>query len=313
MVRSIDDATMTPLLLTMFMLTSAVSPTTGPADLTREVTVDGVKRAYMVHLPPSYDIDTPMPLVLVFHGGGSNPRQTVMFTGLDEKADREGFITLYPSGTGRVDEMLTWNAGNCCGKAMWDNVDDVKFVSAILDAMEREFRHDAKRVFATGISNGGMIAYRLAAELSERIAAIAPVAGPMGMSECKPKRPVPVLHFHGTRDEFAPFEGGRGKRSLTKTQFNSAQFSIDRWVKANDCSTTPVIDVMPNHADDGMTVTRYTYGSGRDGAEVVLVKIEGGGHTWPGRESRAQFLGPSTRDISANDLMWEFFKRHPMK
>jgi polyhydroxybutyrate depolymerase len=155
--------------------------------------------------------------------------------------------------------------------------------------------------------------YLLASELSDRIAAIAPVSGPMGTEKCSPKRPVSVIHFHGTDDQYAPFKGGKGDRSLASINFYSVDHSIRAWVKANGCPEKPVVTDLPDKADDGMTVRRKTYGPGRDGAEVVLVEIEGGGHTWPGRDPVVRFLGKSTKDISANDLMWEFFKKHPMR
>jgi polyhydroxybutyrate depolymerase len=209
--------------------------------------------------------------------------------------------------------VLTFNGGNCCGYAMNNNVDDVGFVRALLDDLAKVANIDSKRVFATGMSNGGIISYRLASELSDRIAAIAPVGGPMGTETCSPKRPVSVIHFHGTDDDFAPFKGGKGTRSISGTNFFSVEHSIKAWVKADGCPKEPVVTKLPDNADDGMTVTKEVYGPGRDGAEVLLVEIEGGGHTWPGQEPRVRFLGKSTKDISANDMMWEFFEKHPMK
>jgi polyhydroxybutyrate depolymerase len=190
-------------------------------------------------------------------------------------------------------------------------VDDVAFLNALLDDLPRSYPVDPRRIYATGMSNGAVMAYRLAAELSDRIAAIAPVAGSVGTEIGRPKRPVSVLHFHGTRDEFIPFPGGRGAKSITGTNFRSVEDSIRAWVQANGCDENPTSDVL-SEGDDGMRVTRRTYGPGRDGAEVVLVVIEGGGHTWPGRRSPAKFLGKSTTNISANHLMWEFFQKHPM-
>ena len=284
-----------------------------PGDHDRTVEVTQLKRKYHVHVPPSYDGKKAMPVVLAFHGGGSNAGQMVVFSGLNEKANEAGFIVVYPSGSGRLDRVLTWNGGNCCGYAMNNKIDDVAFVRALLDDLATVVKIDPKRVYATGISNGGIISYFLASELSDRIAAIAPVGGPMGTKTCDPARPVSVIHFHGTDDNFAPYKGGRGAKSLTQTQFYSVDHSIKAWVKANGCPDTPRVEKLPDKVDDGMTVTRTTYGPGKDGAEVVLITINGGGHTWPGREPVARFLGPSTKDISANDLMWEFFQRHPMR
>ena len=298
------------------LLTLLVAPVFGqldPGDHTRTVEVGDLTRRYIVHVPPSYDGSKPFPVVLGFHGGGSNAEAFIRFSGLSEKADEAGFIAIYPSGTGLLPRVLTWNGGNCCGYAMRNNVDDVAFVRTLLDDLANVAKIDEKRIYATGMSNGGIISYYLASNLSDRIAAIAPVGGPMGTKECNPKRPVPVIHFHGTNDEFAAFNGGPGPKSASGTNFYSVEHSIQAWVEANGCPTEPKVEKMPDKADDGMTVTKKTYGPGKDGSEVVLFVIEGGGHTWPGREPLVQRLGKSTRDISANDLMWEFFQKHPMK
>lgn len=283
-----------------------------PGDHTRTLQVSGSKRSYLVHVPRAYDGSSPLPVVLVFHGGGSNPRAMVEFTGLNDKADVAGFLAVYPSGTGRLARMLTFNGGNCCGYAQRHDVDDVAFVRALLDDIERVARIDKRRVFATGMSNGAIMSYRLASEMSDRIAAIAPVGGPMGTSTCHPRRPVPVIHFHGTADEFAPFAGGHGAKSLTQTNFLSVDHSIQAWVKANGCPAIPRIEKLPDAVDDGLTATRTTYGPCRSGSEVVLITIQGGGHTWPGREPTPAYLGKSSRDVTANDLMWEFFQKHPL-
>ena len=282
-----------------------------PGDHTLSLAVGGLERSAIVHVPPRYDSAIPTPVVLAFHGGLANADNMVRFSGLSDKADEAGFIVVYPYGTGRLQKMLTFNGGNCCGQASTDDVDDVAFTRQLLDELAARVTVDPKRVFATGMSNGGIMAYRLASELSDRIAAIAPVGGPMGTKDCSPKRPVSVIHFHGTADDFAPFQGGRGK-GLSGVSFFSVPHSIAAWVAADGCDPTPVTTTLPDTADDGTTATRSAYGAGRDGAEVVLITIEGGGHTWPGRDARLAALGKSTKDISANDLMWDFFQRHPM-
>jgi polyhydroxybutyrate depolymerase len=302
---------MKPMLL-LTMLTLTADPLK-PGDLTRSIEVDKRPRSYIVHVPPGYDGSKAVPVVLAFHGGGANAENMVQFCGLNEKADKEGFIVVYPNGTGRLEKVLTFNAGNCCGYAMENKVDDVAFTRALLDDLAKVAKIDPKRVYATGMSNGAIMAYRLASELSDRIAAIAPVAGPMGTEKCDPKRPVPVIHFHGTDDQNAPFKGGKGEKSISGTNFYSVDHSIKAWVKANGCKEEPVTVQLPKKVNDGTAVEVKSYGGGKDGAEVVLVTIEGGGHTWPGREPRVKFLGKSTKNVSANDLMWEFFVKHPMK
>lgn len=282
------------------------------SDRTRVLTVGGLERSYLVHIPAALDPAKPAPVVLAFHGGGTNAQSMEEISGLNRKADEAGFIVVYPNGTGRFKRVLTFNGGNCCGYAMHNRVDDVAFTRKILDDLAMRVNIDTKRVFATGMSNGAIMAYRLGSELSDRIAAIAPVGGPMGTESPNPKRPVSVIHFHGTQDTFAPFAGGRG-RWLSNTDFYSVDHSIQAWVEANGCRRDPVVTQLPDKFADGTTVILKTYGSGKDGAEVILVEIAGGGHTWPGREPPRRVLGRSTRDISANDLMWEFFQRHPLR
>jgi polyhydroxybutyrate depolymerase len=230
------------------------------------------------------------------------------FCGLSEKADRSGFVVVYANGTGSTPLLRYWDAGGVRGRVS----DDVGYVARLLDDLATVVNVDPKRVFAAGMSNGAMMCYRLAAELSDRIAAIAAVAGTMAIEECRPRRPVPVIHFHGTRDGLVLY-GGPDERTPPNIKFLSVDDTIRAWVRLNGCPDVPIAETLPDHASEGTTVRRKSYGPGKDGAEVVLYVIEGGGHTWPGREPRVRLLGKSTRDISANDLMWEFFQKHPMK
>jgi polyhydroxybutyrate depolymerase len=236
---------------------------------------------------------------------------------MNTKADEAGFLVVYPFGTGKLaNTLLTFNGGECCGYAMDNKVDDVGFTRELLDDLAKVANIDADRVFATGLSNGGIMAHYLASELSDRIAAIAPVGGPLMLEAPHNKRPVPVMHFHGTADAFAPFQGGFGKGFLGRngiTKFRSVDHTIQNWVKANGCNTEPEIMPLPDNAADGINVTRKTWGGGKADSEVVLIEIEGGGHTWPGQKPIVSLLGESTMDISANDLMWEFFQKHPRK
>jgi polyhydroxybutyrate depolymerase len=186
----------------------------------------------------------------------------------------------------------------------------VAFIGKLLDDLATVVNVDEKRVYACGMSNGAMMCYRLAAEMSDRIAAIAPVAGTIAVRESQPARPVPVIHFHGTNDKLVPYETAAGK---VRASFRgmSVEDSISTWAKLNDCDdSSKATDVLSKPEDD-LKVTRTIYGPGMNGAEVVLIVVEGGGHTWPGRKPR--FRGKSALNLPANDLIWEFFEKHPMK
>jgi polyhydroxybutyrate depolymerase len=288
---------------------------------TRSLLVDGLERSYIVYVPQGYDGTTAYPVVLLLHGGGSNATFWAEVSNLNETANREEFIAVYPNGTGETIEgvgVFTWNGGPRQPYGTDPDiarVDDVGFISALLDDLASVVQVDAKRIYVSGMSAGAIMTYRLACELSDRIAAIAPVAGPMGMETCTPTRPVSVMHFHGTSDQAVPFSGGKGSIDPSGTEYYSVDHAIQAWVGTNGTTTEPTEETLPDNADDGTRVTRYTYSNGRDGSEVVLLSIEGGGHTWPGRDFPPEWaaLGRATKDISANDMMWEFFKQHPMQ
>ncbi len=155
---------------------TAVTPPTG--DSTRTLTYEGIQRSYILHIPPSYDGSQAMALVMDFHGGGGTAQNQRRVSGFDPLADEKGFVVAYPNGTGRLgDVFLTWNGGTCCGYASHQNVDDVGFVRALVRDVQAVVKIDAKRIYATGLSNGGIMSYRLACEASDLIAAIGPVSG----------------------------------------------------------------------------------------------------------------------------------------
>jgi polyhydroxybutyrate depolymerase len=287
----------------------------GPGDYLRVMEYGGRKRRYIVHVPPGYDRGHPVPVVMYFHGGGASAINSRPWLGFDALADQKGFIMVYPYGTGILPRrLLTFNAGSCCGYAMKHNVDDVGFTRAMLDELGRTFCVDPKRVYSTGYSNGAMMSYRLACEMADRIAAIGTVGGTLGTNiSCSPSRPVPVIHFHGTGDPYEPFKGGKGEKSfpgrIHKTVFRGVQDTMKTWARIIGASPAPTRKTVRGAA------TEYVYGGGRNGSEVVLWEIKGGGHTWPGARSMpmASMLGPINRDISATQLMWKFFEQHPIR
>jgi polyhydroxybutyrate depolymerase len=283
-----------------------------PGDSRREVTVDGRLRSYIVHVPPNYDRAKPTPIVLAFHGAWMNGPLMASFSGLNAKADAAGFVVAYPNGLGFGEAMGFFNAFYKPAPPGEEGAaDDVAFTAHLLDDLATVLTMDPKRVFATGMSNGGMMCHRLAAELPDRIAAIAPVAGTVATVGFKPKKPVSVLHIHGTADTLVPFDGPE-RSKLGIVGFKSVDATIKIWVEANGCPADPKVTILPDTAKDGTTVTRKVYGPGKNGAEVVLIEVTEGGHTWPGRPPPLKRLGKSTNNVAANDLLWDFFQKHPM-
>jgi polyhydroxybutyrate depolymerase len=269
------------------------------------IVVDGVERSYIVHVPRSYEPSRGASVLLIFHGGGVDAEQQMVLSGLNKTADSQGFLAVYPQGTGALfGKWRTWNAGSCCGKAQRQNVDDVKFIAMMIDDLSLKYNVNQRQIFATGMSNGGMMVYRLACEQSSRIAAIAPVAATMSVDQCKPSRALSVLHIHGRADEFVPFKGGYG-RNTDNGPFRSVDDTIALFVTLNGCQKTPQLTYQKGD------VQCLSYIPCRDNAEVTLCSVEGGGHTWP-QGTPFPKGGRTTNDISANEAMWKFFQAHPM-
>lgn len=277
----------------------------------RELEVDSRQRSYLAHVPsrpPAFD--DRWPVVLAFHGSGTNAEIMRLFSGLDEKADDAGFVVVFPNGSGRTPDALAFNVGGNYGLAGRMKINDVAFTAAVLDDLAAWLPIDSDRIYSTGMSNGAIFSYRLAVELGDRLAAVAPVGGPMADWEATPKRPMPVCHFHGTADEHVPYVGGLGIRSLSKIQFRSAEESVRSWAEFNGCRLEPEVEELPALIDDGTQVTRTSYAAGPAGAEVLLYAVHGMGHTWPGREPMYTTLGRTTHNLVANDVMWDFFQRY---
>lgn len=277
-----------------------------PGTTEATITVAGTPRTFRIHVPPSYERNKATPVVMLFHGGGGSAKQLEEDSSkMNPVADREGFLAVYPNGSGVI---KTWNGGICCGRAVEDNVDDVAFVAALLDHLESKMCTDKRRIFATGMSNGGILSHRLACELSSRIAAVAPVAGTIGVSECKPTRAVPILHVHGSLDGHVPPQGGEGC-GPSKTSFVSVPATMEGWRQRNGCGTETTSYL---EQGDGKCAA---YAGCR--APVVLCTIEGGGHSWPGGEPKAGVAdcpadGAQSSTFFASEAIWKFFKENPM-
>jgi polyhydroxybutyrate depolymerase len=267
----------------------------------------GRNRKYLLHIPLSYDAARPMPLLLFFHGGGGHMEQAAKAYGWMEKSEKEGFILAFPNGSSRLprQHLATWNAGECCGYARDRKIDDVGFVMKVIADIERQANVDKGKVFAVGMSNGGMLAHRIACEMADTLRAVASVAGTDNTNYCAPSRPISVMHIHSRDDTHVLFNGGAGKdafRDKSKvTEFTSVPETINRWIVRNNAEKTPrrIIDVPGAYAD--------LYTSKQNPIQIELVVTDKGGHTWPGGKN-ARGKKPS-KAIVANDIIWDFFMR----
>lgn len=261
----------------------------------------GGTRSAWLHVPPGYDPTKGATLVANFHGFGSDGPQEALLSGMSALADERGVLVVYPYGV-----ASSWNAGACCGTAWLDAVDDVAFVGDLLDRVEADWCVDPSRVFATGMSNGGFLSHRLGCELSDRVAAIAPVAGVLGVPDCSPARPVPVLHVHGTEDPLVPWGGGTPLLpwDVGPVQFISVGDSIAAWRAIDGCGPAS----QPTYAKGDASCQAWSCAAG---STVELCTIDGGGHTWPGGLPIPS-LGKTSTDLDASAYILDFFDAHPM-
>jgi polyhydroxybutyrate depolymerase len=296
-------------------------PALAPGDYAYTLAHGGRMRRYLLHVPPQALAGHALPVVLNLHGGGGHAANQKTYSRMDTTSDQEGFLAVYPNGTGpQGDRLLTWNAGLCCGSAVVEQVDDVGFILAVLDHLARQTPVDRRRVYATGLSNGAMMSYRLAVEAADAIAAIAPVAGAMMMVRFAPARPVPVMHIHSVDDPRALYEGGLGPpwpMTNTRVRHFSVEQTLGKWITFNQCEAKPeVFPTLQGQGDDsGQTATKYVYHARKTGADVILWKLTGAGHVWPGgrRPYLPRLLGPSTGIIDANTEVWRFFAQYALE
>jgi len=257
-----------------------------PLDATWTIAVAGAMRTAEVHVPASYDPTRPTPVVIDLHGRLGDGAQEAMLNGSIAKSDAEGFILVHPES---ATSPTSWNAGTCCDPATTDHVDDVGFISALIDQMEAQLCVDPDRVYAMGMSNGAYFSHTLACELGDRIAAIGPVAGLLLQSPCTPARPIPSLMVNGTADPLSVYQ--------------YVAPTVQFWTDFNHCTT------MQTTYQNGVA-TCVTHGGCDAGADVELCTIQDGGHQWPGGET-LPLLGNNTNDLNATDAIWAFFAAHP--
>ncbi|MBC7693957.1 MAG: T9SS type A sorting domain-containing protein [Burkholderiales bacterium] len=284
-----------------FCFAFTISIYTAQNTIVDSIYVGGIYRTYRLYVPTIYTGATARPLILNLHGYTSNALQQQQYSNFKPIADTANFLMVYPQGTKDGSNQPYWNAGFSSTQ-----VNDIAFLSALIDSLDLSYNINLNRVYSTGMSNGGFMSHTLACELSNRITAIASVTGGIFTtqygSNCHPTRPVPVMQIHGTSDNTVPYAGNMSQGMMPIDSV------VKYWVKKNNCNPTPTFSNVPNtNTADGCTAEHYKYSGGNLGSTVELYKIIGGGHTWPG----FPFGGVGTNmDINASKEIWRFFSKY---
>jgi polyhydroxybutyrate depolymerase len=275
------------------------------------ITVAGTDRIYYLHRPEG-GTNGKVPLVMMFHGGRGTGDQAAKHTGFNQIADKHGFVVVYPQSTGN------WRDGR---STTGEGTEDLQFVHALINHLVATANVDPKRVYATGISNGGIFTLRLACDMDDEIAAFAPVAASMPVPykpKCHPSRPVPLMLIHGSDDQFIPYNGGAVKQGRHKGAGGyviSIPDTVDFWRQVDGCSSTPAdVETKDTDKDDETQVVIESYGGCKSDSALTVINVKGGGHTWPGSPyTQSAFIrrivGRTTRDISGSEVIWKFFSR----
>jgi polyhydroxybutyrate depolymerase len=274
-----------------------------------QLTDQGISRSYYLHMPSAAMASrTPLPLVIGLHGGRTDSDRFAKTTEFNSLADQEGFTMAYPAGVNRH-----WNDGR--DSTNLSTQSDMAFISAMIDDIKRDHALDGRRIYATGISNGGFMAQRLACELSNKIAAVASVAATLAApiaQQCHPNRSVPILMINSPVDGFVPWQGG----TMTKGEGGtivSVPDMVNFWRTNNRCSSQAIAQPLKATIQDGTAVTITRYAGAQSNSDVLFVKIDGGGHTWPGgAQQPAWLVGKTTQNLNATRFIWDFLKGHSL-
>ena len=262
---------------------------------TNRIVSGGEEREYTLYVPASYDRSRPTPLVISIHGAGMWPASHQATSQWNRVADQHGFIVVYPSGR-------TGHGPRTFGPY------DLRYIADLIDEIQRTYNIDRARIFANGLSNGGGMSFLLSCAMPERIAAVGLVGAAHlePWSSCRDRRPVPMISFHGTADPLTQYNGGWSWQ--VQQTFPGIPEWTANYARRNRCSLVPVESRVT--AD----VTKIEYAECADNAPVILYKVEGGGHTWPGGGYLPEWFAGKTADtIDASSLMWEFFSQHPLQ
>ncbi len=280
-----------------------------------EIIIDGTKRTYLLHLPETGTLIYNLPLVIVLHGHGGTGKQIMKESEFNKLSDKDRFIVAYPDGLHKA-----WNDGrNNKEKGKMGN--DIKFISQLINTIQKQYYIDTNRVFATGISNGGFFSFYLAYKLSKKFLAIAPVCANIIKNlkyKYNPNEPVSLMLINGTEDPLVKYYGGKigfkfGKSRGTSISTNE---TISIFIKNNKCSEKPKTEEIPDKTeDDECYATKYIYSDGVKNTEVVLIKITNGGHTWPGGSQYLPkiLIGNTCKDFKGAEVIWNFFKSRKIR
>jgi polyhydroxybutyrate depolymerase len=298
-----------PLTLSLLLIFTGCNkaPKAPPVDkiyrFNETITVDGLVRNYILNLPPGYYESSGFSLVIALHGGGGSASQFESSSFLTDKANTSGFIIVYPEGTGAI---KTWNAGSCCGSAVTNQINDVKFISQLIDKLIATYKINPKNVYATGHSNGGMMCYRLACELSNKIAAIAANSSTMVVtSACNPARAIPVLHMHSKLDQNVVYTGGVGIG--ISGVYCPPVDSVLNIFSLKDMCTNPSQVIFSSNL-----YTFKKWSSCTNNLSIQYYLTNDGGHGWPGGLPGGPNSDIPSTAINANDLLWDFFKQYQL-
>ena len=284
---------------------------------------ENFKREYFVHIPSGYRNKRPAPVVVVFHGGGGKAQKIAKFSGFNRLSETHGFLTIFPQA---IDKH--WSDGREIEKFRDHDakVRDVVWIKELIENLQSTYSIDAKRIYATGISNGGIFTQRLAIELGQHFAAVASLTAQIALPLAveKPKNSISVLIMNGTKDPIVPYEGGDVTPPLfprlskilklpSRGKVISTDATIEFWLRHNGIDTPGLVTQLPDRdTTDGSTVERTAWTQTKTGVSVVLFKVIGGGHTWPGRKQYlpVRTVGQTNQDIKASEKIWEFFAQH---
>lgn len=268
-----------------------------------QISVAGQARSFLIHTPPGFNPAKSYGAVMIFHGGQGDGSQMEGTSRMSAYADSNNFIAVYPNAGERQ-----WNDGRLTTRS---STDDVAFVRAIINVLASDYGVDRRRVFAGGISNGGMMVQKLACEATGDFSGFAVIAANMPVAQqrkCRPSGRVNMVMFHGTADPLMPYAGGKIKKGRKGAggKVESVDETVQFWSSRSGCGSTRR-DQMPDSRNDGTTVSRATY-QGCSSGSVIAYRIEGGGHTWPGSGRSSRVTGKASQDIDASAVMLDFFR-----